>query len=308
MKKNVFSVFAMFIAVVFSALCFSACQQDEEILSAASPTDDVVIKMSVPSSADGLRSATGNQDIQEGDTVDVENLKDVNIILSATDNIGTGIDGTWSVYNIDNDQSDNNIHANGYPGASEEGRLMSIKLSQLGLYRVTFKPRNSMYAQFSCYIRHSGAPGELGDTWTNSLAFRLDKLSGQLSTDNNYKIHKGYTAYIRYAEDFPKLNSQNQIDPSQPGNFHAFIYGGSEIYYGSKGQVITVGKQFALKKCKYSPEFYCFNFLEEDFPGDDRYRIYFYSGLFGEDWWVFPLVYDSDWKANQDACITFMPL
>jgi hypothetical protein len=312
MKKKLFSLFCMSMCLGMMVSILTSCQQDEDIL--ATPKNEVQIYLSVPesSSATDLRSATtGDQAVKEGDTIDVWNLRDINLIISAEDKLGIGIDGMWSICNSDNDQKYGIFLANnGYPAKVEEANATSIKLSRLGLYGVVFTPKNSLYAQFIFYIRHLGTPGEFGDTWSNSCAFRLERLINcQLSTDEGYKPHEGYTAYIRYREgDFPKMDPNYQVDPSQPENFHAFVFGGKEAYYQNNGHEFAYGKKYNLRKCKYSPGYYCFNFLSEDFPDNDRYQIIFYSGLLGEDWWLFPLVNDSDWKQKETSYITFMSL
>lgn len=303
MKKNVFSVFAMFIAVVFSALCFSACQQDEEILSATSSTDDIVIKMSAPS-ADGLRSASNDQAIKEGDTVNVQNITDINIIISAEDYWGNPIDGYWALMNIDNDRniSQRDTFAINNGGRGALGYVISAKLKFLGLYQVIFSSK--MGTKFSFYIRHTGIPGNIGDDMGNDYSFRLNKENYQI---NNQQGYVGYTLYVKYEEgEFPDISREDVPNPSLPQNFHAMVYCGGDNFFFCKDGWIISAKEFSLKKCKYSPGYVCFSFVTDNTPSlgaDGKYSMYFYSGDFGQAYWAFKSVAKSDWSSNE--MITF---
>src|SRR5680860_1014221 len=151
MKKIIFSLlFAV------TALLFAACEQSNEDL--VLPTSKVKVFMSGDYSIkqkSSLRSQeTDNQAIEQGDTVDVWNVKDINIVIMAEAENGKAIDGMWSFFNIDNDRNINRYDtiATNLPGGGIIGSAMSAKLSTLGLYRIIFQPK--VGEQFSFYIRH----------------------------------------------------------------------------------------------------------------------------------------------------------
>ena len=260
--------------------------------------------MSVPIGQAGLKSAEVSQNnaIAAGDTVDVHDILDINIIISAEDEFGRPTEGSWSIFNIDNDRNINRFDTivvdDGGCGAL--GSALSTKLKLFGLYKVSFISK--MGTEISFYIRHRGLPGILGDNWKNEYVFRLDKEIYQIS---NVQDYKGYTLYLKYQEgEFPILDDSEATDLNLSKNQHALLYCGGNNIFISKGGFKYSAKEFSLKKCKYSPGYVCFSFISDFTPPiDGKYSIYFYAGFFGDNWWSFKSVRESDW--NQGDQIVF---
>lgn len=308
MKKNQFPFSAMFIAFLCSPALFSSCQQDEELLSSATPAEEIVIKMSIPSSSSvssrsisdqnvSSSSASSNSDyqtIEQGDTVDVYDLKDVNIIVSAENDMGKGLDGTWVIYDIDTDRNaKDNTFVQNTPYNSEIGSITSMKLTFLGLYKAEFRMKTGATSFF--YIRHTGIPGSVGDSWLNNYSFRLDKETYQVVNDAG---HKGYTLYIAY----------NGNESTRLENIHAMIIcGGNHSFTTKTGYVLSGMKEYNLQKCKYSPGYVRVSFLTDDAPDiNGQYQVYFYLGDFAYDWMLFEACNMSDWLKYET--ITFQAI
>lgn len=270
-----------FISLLLFVVLITACEGNDYDLS--SPTSKVKIFMSYASSKQNVpikekvaKNEDARQAVKQGDTIDVQNIKDINIILLAETEDGKTIDGFWSFYNIDNDKNINrrDTIATGLPGEMVLGSAMSAKLSTLGLYVVHFQPKNG--EKFSFYIRHTGTPGIIGDNGDNEYSFRLDK--------NSYDAGEGYTLYLKYKDgEFPNITNNWVLNnnPSLQENWHAMVE----------------SKKFDLKKCKYSPGYVCFSFLAKTTPTiNGKYEIFFYSGSFGDIWWIFPAVEKSSFE------------
>ena len=280
MKKTIFFLLCLFVAVVFTA-----CQNDDDSLS---PTaSKVKVFMSCASQTRGAADG-GRQAIKQGDTVDVKDVKDINVVLLAEAENGDAVDGTWSFFNIDNDLDiSNDTIAIGAPGGSTAGSAMSTKLSTLGLYVINFQPKNG--EKFVFYIRHTGTPGIVGDGF-----FRLGKGKYQA---NNAIFGEGYTMYLKYRDgEFPSISEDGVPNPSLQENWRALVTCANNIFT-SQGGVTYSAKEFCLKKCKYSPGYVCFSLLTKIAPAiNGEYKIYFYSGTFGNSWWSFSSVEKSDWS------------
>lgn len=275
MKKLVSLVLMGF--AILAALV--SCKKSEEI--APAQKEQIKIYMSVPQKSDGLKSGSVSekQAIQAGDTVDVRNVEDINVILSAENEFGQALSGTWVIYVIDTDRNArDNTFVQNTPQNYVSGPMTSIKMTFLGLYKAEFRSKNS--TDFICYIRHTGIPGSVGDDWYHGCAFRLNKETYQIVNDPG---HPGYTLYMRYTEE----------ESANLENSHALILGGG---------------QYSLQKCKYSPWYVRVSFIAEEVPSNDgKYIVYFYFGEFGDDWQLFYYCSRSDWLWA-DGTITFQTI
>lgn len=303
MKKKLFSVIAMFIAITFSLFLFS-CQQDEEILSSAPPAEEIVIKMSIPSSSsvssrsisdqdNSATSASSNSDyqnIKEGDTVDVYNIRNINILISAESAEGSIIEGNWFVRltspEIGLCLNDQGLDISGRPFASASKKSMvAIKPEKLGIYTVDFQKDNT---SFTFYIRHSGIPGDTGDVTEGDYSFRMEKNTFQVGRDDK----NGYTIYLK-SDEFILGNyiSGNKVK--------ALVYtGNGSIFTAGNGSQISA-EELTCYKCEYSPGYIFFSFLPSEItPISGIYTISFYAGSYYLDWIIPSSVYKSNWSEN----------
>lgn len=309
MKQFAFRVLATAIAVaIFAIFLFCSCTEVEDI---SDPAEKVQIFMSGVSASDGPMKAPSatdeNQDrkaISNGDTIDVYNVKDVNIIMIAENEYGLPVNGQWGIMNIKNDlQYDPMIPVVNRSGGGTSGSSMSIKLAQLGLYAVYFWPKG-ISEQVMFYIRHTGTPGSLGDDWENDRAFRLDKVKYQIDND----FYTGYTLYVKYQNfriNYPYFpyDDSSEMNPALEKNWKALVFCSNHVFTTKDGLKVSA-KEFQLRKCLYSEDYVCFSFLEEDCQSfDGEYTIKFYSGYYGYNYWGFPAVDISNWEKN--GCIVF---
>lgn len=281
------------VAIITLGLLSCKKEKDKNI----APKEVIRILMSAPNGKTDLKSAevSQNKAIAVGDTVDVQDILDINIIIYAEDEFGLPIDGSWSIFNIDNDRNINQSDtiAIGDGGCGALGSALSTKLKFFGLYKVNFTSKAGTEIPF--YIRHKGLPGIFGDDWRNEYVFRLDKEIYQISNAQGYK---GYTLYLKFSEgEFPILDDSEATDLNLPKNQHALLYCGGNNIFISKGGFNYSAKEFSLKKCKYSPGYVCFSFVSDFTPPiNGKYSIYFYAGTFGDNWWSFKSVRESDWS------------
>lgn len=305
MKKNSL-IFVVLVIALFASVGMVSCSKkaDESFLT---PKEDVRIFMSVPPSNSGLKSGsiTEKKQVQYGDTVDVKNISDVNILISAENEWNQPIDVYWSLMNVDNDRDISRFDtiAIGSGARGEVGPVLSTKLKFFGLYQVNFTSKTGVEHYF--FIRHTGMPGVTGDDWDYNYNFRLDKNAYQI---NNQQGYEGYTLYLKYQDgDIPVINDGNEFNPSDSKNFHALVYCGGNNVFVSEGGFSYNAKEFGIKKCKYSPGYICFSFVS-DFapPVDGMYTIHLYSGKFGWNWWSFPSIMNSNWGDGNK--IEFFPI
>ncbi len=304
MKQFAFRVLATAIAVaIFAIFLFCSCTSEVEDISAA---ENVQIFMSGVSTSDGPMKAPSATDenqsrkaISNGDTIDVYNVKDINIIMIAENEYGLPVNGQWGIMNIKNDlQYDPMIPVVNRSGGGTSGSSMSIKLAQLGLYAVYFWPKG-ISEQVMFYIRHTGTPGSLGDDWENDRAFRLDKVKYQVVND----MYTGYTLYVKYQNlridysPFP-YDESSEMNPALEQNWKALVFCDNHTFTTKDG-FKTSAKEFQLRKCLYSKDYVCFSFLEADCHSyNGEYSVKFYSGHYGYNYWGFPAVDISNWEKN----------
>ncbi len=286
------------IGIIILVSLLSSCQKEE----ISTPVEKVRIFMSAPQT-DGLKSATtARTEIANGDTVYVQDITDINIILSSEGELQQPIDGIWSIFNIDNDRDFDQSSFTLYSGSrSEYGSMISTKLKFFGLYKAEFISKSGTELHF--FICHTGMPGTIGDYWDFNFSFRLDKNAYQI--DNKQGYH-GYTLYLRYKRgDLP--SSESGYNPSSPENFRALLECGGGNTFIPKNGVAVSAKEFLVKECKYSPGYVCFSFVSEFTPAfNGTYRVFFYSGDFGYNWWSFKSVRESDW--SKDGRIVFQTI
>lgn len=297
MKKNLFPVLAMFIALCFSAL-FSSCQKDEEILSAASSTEDIVIKMSVPPSANGLRSASDYQDIKKGDTVDVYNIRDINILISAESAEGSIIEGEWYVGLPSPEEglllNDQGLELSSRPFAyASKKSMVAIKPEKLGVYTVDFQKDNKV---FTFYIRHFGIPGEAGDETDGDYSFRMEKNTFNTSdaNENGYgnASKNGYTVYL-------KSDERILGDYISGNKVKALMYTDNGSTFTAGNGSLLFAEELTCYKCEYSPGYIFFSFLPSEItPIGGIYIISFYAGSLYKDWIIPSSIYKSNWSKN----------
>lgn len=277
MKKNFFNyVIAMFIAVL---TLFSSCeQQDDEMFSL---DEKIVIKMSIPSTRSSTDQNT-SRSIPEGDTINVYNLQDVNILISAETPEGWIIEGDWLVRLsgpekglLENDQ---NLWLSVRPSAYETKKSMvAIKPEKLGVYTVEFEKGNEV---FKFYIRHYGLPGDIGDTASNDYIFRMEKNSFQ---DGNTG-KDGYTIYLK-SDEYIMGNKVKAL---------IFTDNGSTFTAGS-GFVLSA-EELTCYKSEYSPGYIYFSFIPSEItPLYGMYTIDFYAGSYYHGWYRPESIYDSNW-------------
>lgn len=305
MKQFAFRVLATAIAVaIFAIFLFCSCESSIEDIAS---TEQVQIFMSGVSTSDAPMKAPSATDenqgerkaIANGDTVDVYNVKDINIIMIAENEYGLPVNGQWGIMNIKNDlQYDPMIPVVNRSGGGTSGSSMSIKLAQLGLYAVYFWPKG-ISEQVMFYIRHTGTPGSLGDDWENDRAFRLDKVKYQVVND----MYTGYTLYVKYQNlridysPFP-YDESSEMNPALEQNWKALVFCDNHTFTTKDG-FKTSAKEFQLRKCLYSKDYVCFSFLEADCHSyNGEYSVKFYSGHYGYNYWGFPAVDISNWEKN----------
>ncbi|MBN2854238.1 hypothetical protein JXK06_01750 [Patescibacteria group bacterium] len=302
MRNRIFFLFVMALAVV---LTFSSCEETEMFESPEA--SGIVIKMSIPegeANAGALKSASAAQPIQAGDTVDIYNLKMMNIIFSAEDENAVSLSGNWNISLIDCDNdTDFQRLANGPSSFVQSSNIASLKPSELGLYMVHFQIKNNS-SHF--YLRHKGLPGSIGDDYENNYAFRMEKKLIQDYKDDN-KLKTAYTLYLRINPDEFKAwnNDYDGVNPNNQKTWQALL---------------NSSTSFFLRKAIYSEDptlgesYFCFTFFPEDTPPADRwgggksYSVQFYAGEYGQNWWTFKSSYETAWKKGFSTAIEFMPI
>lgn len=311
MKKVEVLFFVLFI------LSFACTSCQEEILDEALEKSEIIIKMALPDvSQSNLKSASVNDPIQNGDTVDVLNLKMMNIIFTAEDQNGKSLVGNWNIDLIDSDNNTNNQRLSERPSALfQETNIASIKPSELGLYVVLFHGKGK-YFQF--YLRHSGLPGDIGDDIQGGHHFRMEKKSLYVFSDEG-KIKTAYTLYLKIDEDeFKNWGPADGVNPNNKDLWRALLFCGGENFFSTKNGATYSAKNFKLREAKYSKgiysdneSYYCFTFFPEDTPPSDRfggksYQVQFYAGEYGENWWTFSSNHESSWKKGVWSVFEFM--
>ncbi len=308
MKKNVF--FLVFAVIV---LFFSACSEYDDILDQEIDSE-IVIKMSVPGDESGeFKSAMINDPIQNGDTVDIYDLKSMNIVFSAENQTGKDLPGMWHISLWDCDNDTEKIHLSNRPKEFfTNSNLASIKPSVFGLYLISFefKGKNFMF-----FLRHKGLPGTIGDGHENNYAFRMEAIDVQDIT-KDWETRKAYTLYLQVNFDqFEGWGESDGMSPNNPEEWKALLFcGGDNFFETSNGQILNA-KNFKLRKCRYtSEEYVCFTFFPEENPaidfygGGKNYRVQFYAGEYGESWWTFSSAYHSNWNLGFGSEIQFLML
>lgn len=304
----------MLIAILCFSALFSSCQQDEEILSIATGNEEIVIKMAVGSSVSSFsnvsRSApdpdkqaiSNNQTIKGGDTVDVENISGVNIIMFAENSYGQPINGSWSISCLQTDR-ELSYEINGIVSdiqfvcpftQSGNGSATSLIVNSLGLYKAVFMAKTGEEKSF--FIRHTGIPGSLGDESDNDYSFRLDK-STYRQDDSELD---GFTLYIKgQSSDFPDIDEGYMNNPQLSSNWYGTVFSG------------TQARTFKSSVCKFSPGYVCLsffgdNFENENFEGTNYYLVSFFSKSIGTGGtYLFPSVKKSSWEIAEGGAISF---
>lgn len=297
MKKNLFSYFAMFVAILCFSALFSSCQQDEEILSIATGDEEIVFKMSVPTSPSSISSrsisenassantASDYQNIKEGDTVNVYNLQNINILISAESAEGWIIKGEWDITLSGPEKgllkNDQNLYLSMRPGAyASKESMVAVKPEKLGVYTVKFKKDDKV---ITFYIGHYGTPGTTGDEENSNYIFRMEKNEFQIGNTNK----NGYTIYLKSDEYImgKKVKALVRTD-----NGSTFTTGGGHIL---KAEELT------CYKSEYSPGYIYFSFLPSEItPLYGLYMINFYSGSFYDTWYEPESMDNSNWYDN----------
>ncbi|MFA6513717.1 MAG: hypothetical protein WCT50_00300 [Patescibacteria group bacterium] len=296
----------------------SSCtkEADDEI---SAPVEKAKIFMSIQPRNNGLKSgsiasSTKTDEIADGDTVTVQDITDLYVVLVAENEYGFKSNGTWIINMIDNELSDEaiDLYLLEQPNAAADGSSIGIQLSMLGLYRATFKQKFGEERVF--FIRHLGMPGDpnLGDGYQNGYAFRLERNLFQWYGTNSSesKLKKGYSLFLRYNVGEFGDQSQSDVDPGNEKYFHAFMYAQNHDYIFkspfNSGETTVKGKIFKVKRCKYSPEYISFTFLAEDIvPFNGIYETEFYSGEYEKWRWAFRSLQNSNWTRR--GVIAFLP-
>lgn len=303
MRRNYFFVFLAFVV-----LSFSACQK-EEIFE--QEVERIIITMSVPSQGGNeLKSASMAEVIQKGDTLDIYNLANMNVIFSAENQKGEGLPGIWTIFlkDCDNDTDDQAL-ALRPQGFFTNSNLASIKPSVLGLYFVNFQTSKE---NFSFYLRHFGLPGTIGDDHRDDYSFRMEKIQV-----NDFKqkgeVKQAYTLYLRASSDeFKSWGESNGINPNNPDYWQALLFCGGDNFFTLPSGQIYNAKNFSLRRCRYTANDYvCFTFFPDEVPpmdyfgGGKVYRVQFYAGKYGGDWWTFSSSYQTGWNMGLGSGISF---
>lgn len=314
--KKLASFFSVFFVLFILSFVFTSCQ--EEVLEQALEKSEIVIKMSLPDGSQGdLKSAVADQVIGHGDTIDILNLKNVNIVFSAEDESGKSLAGDWMIYLADSDNNTDNQRLAERPSTSFwASNIASIKPSELGLYMIHFQAGKTWLMFF---LRHTGLPGDIGDEYQNGYAFRMEK---KLIHDdlNQGKIKTAYTLYLRVNEN--EFKSWGTYDGTSPNNkelWQALLFCGGENSFTISTGITYSAKNFKLREAKYSKNiylnetsYYCFTFFPEDTPPSDRlgggksYQVQFYAGEYAVNWWTFPSNDESAWKRSSSDKIEFV--
>lgn len=288
MKKILYSV-----VIIFSLFSLS-CQKEAELADVALAD----IKISVTANqTPGLKSAGMAREINYGDTVDIQQMQEVNLLFSATVG-GLPVNGRWMIYldDADNDTEDYKVGNRPYAEASNSS-ICGLKPKKLGLYSVNFYHPDSGNS-FFFLVRHKGIPGNIGDDQRNDYSFRLEKEVFNLSDG---QLKNGYTLYLRYRpEDFYSWRETDGINPNDPSYFKAVLISGRENYFNDGCHGLNIGSMFKLKVCKYS-DYVCFTFFTDEYPpssGPSGYHVRFYSGNLGCSTWAFPATAKSDWSTE----------
>lgn len=298
MKKN----FSYLVILAFAIMSLISCSKKDDVLNVPVKKEQVKIFMSAPNGQTGLKSASTADSIKRtpianGDTVNVYDLKDVNIIISSEDENGN-VSVNWWVRMIDNDFSylNDGLYLLNQPNVNSDGSSISLKLRMLGLYQVNIKTKSGTEQHF--FIRHFGIPGEVGDDWQNDYSFRLEKnlfhWYDQNSSDSKRK--KAYSLFLKhYRGEFGEGPFYGDYNPNSEDNLHAFVYAQNQTLSISGN--IWNAKIYKVKRCKYSLDYVSFTFLDEDIiPSSGMYELFFYVGDIEKSFNVLPSVDKSDWK------------
>lgn len=306
MKNLVFFFSVLF---VFSFV-FSSCQ--EEIFEQEETSENnIVIKMSLPADASqgALKSAAEIQPIQNGDTIEVSELRKINIVFSAEDYNQNPVNGDWNIFLDDCDNDDHGQHrlVDRPEEVFENSNISSIKPIELGLYKVIFESRSGSVKFF---LKHQGLPGSVGDDYENNYAFRLDKRQIYQVKESGWMNKEAYTIYLKALKhEFSHFSSQGGINPNDEKNWQALFFCENGSFTASNGYTYEA-QNFKLNRCRYSPEYVCLTIFVKDFPprnywgGGKYYWIKFYSGVYPTNYWTFKAPEDSEW--GQEGDIEFL--
>lgn len=295
-----FFLFALIVVSLISV--FTSCEKDEPVI----PVQDIVIKFSGGDNSNqngGLKSAIIVEEVTPDGDVKIFNQKGRNFVLSAETRDGLAVQGEWEIYLNRNDLEGEDFFLAANNQGQSSGSIASFRADNLGKYFVTFRPEGS--AEFISFsITHEGLPGSVGDSHVNNYSFRMEKQN----FFRNGQGESAFTVYIKYNKnEFSSWGTQNGVDPKDENNFQALLRSGSGNTF-EVGDQTYCGKNFKLKKCEFSPGYLSFTFFPSDEPpmnGDISYSIVFYSGVYGQDYWLFKSQQESSWRDKNFNGITF---
>ncbi len=294
MKEKSFRFVCIIVAtIIMAVVVFNSCTS--ELQEPEVHVGDVKIFMSHASNNTGGpqkisgvgENKTSQNAIQAGDTVNVYNLRDINIVFSAEDQAGFPVYGNWTIHLNDSEKgvTNNNpsIYLLGYPGTGETKKdMVSFKPTMLGVYLVSFQLENY---NLTFYVRHLGLPGKIGDDQSGKFAFRMEKNNLQIENE----VKKAWTFYIKSDEYlFGK-------------KVKALVYGNAPQYSltTENGSVIKGARIFEVHNCEYSPGYLTFSIIEEEFPPIlGRYTMDFFAGSYWYDWYKPESTNESNWTKN----------
>ncbi len=300
--------------VVFSlSFVFNSCQ--EEIFEQEIETSEIVIKMSLPedeADTDGLKSADVSQEIKSGDTITIKDCKLMNVLFSAYNKQGQSIEGKWESFLIDCDNDADNQRLANRLFKNNEGPISSLKPTELGLYQIHFRVSGTNEV-FFFYLKRVGVPGQVGDSWENNYAFRMEKKIVHDHNDGG-ESKEAFTLYLKAeADEFKAWGESGGINPNNKDYWKALLFCGGQNFFTSKGDITYNAKSFKLRVAKYAePGYLAFTFFPEDTPpvnfygGGKTYSVQFYAGEYGQDWWTFKSNYESDWTIGMSSQIQFL--
>jgi hypothetical protein len=172
--KKVRVIVTIIIVALFINCIMSSCTKevDDEI---SAPIENIIIKMTVPQTNGGLKSATTvaeQIEIANGDTV--PGIRDVSTLFRAIDENGHAINGIWLVQIVKTDHDDipETMPMDSYQDYNGDQILQ--KFSEFGVYRISFRryPNDDEAKFFFVFI--GGIPGKVGDSYDNDFIFRIE--------------------------------------------------------------------------------------------------------------------------------------
>jgi len=259
----------------------SSCENAmEDVLPKDDNNTNAAVVITMSGLEKNLKSASvADNQIQAGDTIDINDARHLNIIFTAYKQSGELADGYFSVSLIDSDLEIENHYLKKALNNIIDGPIANLKPSELGLYRINF--HQPVYNnQMSFYIRHSGLPGQIGDDVNNLFAFRMSK-----------KEHHSFNGETKIAYHLFLKADDGEIDEILR------MSGESEI----KARLFHLNgeTEFVAKKCNYS-DYISFSFLKDDYRpkienNQNVFSFIFFVGQYGEAWYSFSSSYKSNW-------------